>query len=130
MIHDPDNRLNKPGESCGGTHWQHAVNYDYTHHLTRRGWAWEFLRRNKHYVVDWGVAQSEVTLLPGQVPINEHIERLLQRGAPFATWYVEVDQMRGLNDGAGFKKGDGLIHAVARLLERHYYGFAAPAGWN
>ncbi|MBZ0216293.1 MAG: DUF6499 domain-containing protein [Fimbriimonadaceae bacterium] len=44
-----------------------ASNYDYTRHLTHRGWAWEFLRRNKHYVVDWGVAQSEVTMLTGQV---------------------------------------------------------------
>ena len=66
MIHDPDHRLNKPGEVLGGTLWLHAANYDYTRHLTHRGWAWEFLRRNKDYVVDWGVAQDEVTMLPGQ----------------------------------------------------------------
>jgi EAL domain-containing protein (putative c-di-GMP-specific phosphodiesterase class I)/GGDEF domain-containing protein len=60
---------------------------------------------------------NPLTLLPGQVPINEHVERLLARAAPFTTWYVEVDQMRGLNDGAGFQRGDALIHAVARLLE-------------
>jgi hypothetical protein len=66
MIHDPDHRLNKPGEALGGTLWLHAPNYDYTRHLTRRSWAWEFLRRNKHYVVDWAVAQSEVAILLGQ----------------------------------------------------------------
>ncbi len=60
---------------------------------------------------------NPLTLLPGQVPINEHLERLLKRLVPFTAWYVEVDQMRGLNDGEGFKKGDVLIHAVARLLE-------------
>ena len=66
MIHDPDHRLNKPGEAFGRTLRLQAANYDYTRHLTRRGWAWEFLRRNKHYVVDWGVAQGEVTMLQGQ----------------------------------------------------------------
>jgi hypothetical protein len=66
MIHDPDHRLNKPGEALGEMLWLHAGNYDYTRHLTRCGWAWEFLRRNKYYVVDWGVAQSEVTRQLGQ----------------------------------------------------------------
>jgi EAL domain-containing protein (putative c-di-GMP-specific phosphodiesterase class I)/GGDEF domain-containing protein len=60
---------------------------------------------------------NPLTLLPGQVPINEHADRLLKRLVPFTAWYVEVDQMRGLNDGVGFKQGDALIHAVARLLE-------------
>lgn len=60
---------------------------------------------------------SPLTLLPGQVPIHELVEKLLKRLVPFTAWYVEIDQMRGLNDGAGFKKGDRLIHEVARLLE-------------
>ncbi len=66
MIHDPDHRLNKPGEALGGTLWLEAANYDYTRHLTRRGWAWEFLRRNKHYVEDWDFAQAKVTMLQEQ----------------------------------------------------------------
>jgi len=60
---------------------------------------------------------NPLTLLPGQVPINEHLERLLGGKVPFTAWFVEVDQMRGLNDSEGFAKGDGLIHAAARLLE-------------
>src|SRR6185437_8680455 len=32
-------------------------------------------------------------------------------------WFIEVDQMRGLNDTGGFARGDALIHAAARLLE-------------
>jgi EAL domain-containing protein (putative c-di-GMP-specific phosphodiesterase class I)/GGDEF domain-containing protein len=60
---------------------------------------------------------NPLTLLPGQVPINEHLERLLARQTPFTTWFVEIDQMRGLNDTAGFAKGDALIHATAELLE-------------
>jgi EAL domain-containing protein (putative c-di-GMP-specific phosphodiesterase class I)/GGDEF domain-containing protein len=60
---------------------------------------------------------NPLTLLPGQVPINEHLERLLARHVPFTAWFVEVDQMRGLNDTGGFAKGDALIHATAGLLE-------------
>ncbi len=60
---------------------------------------------------------NPLTLLPGQVPINEHLERLLARRVPFSAWFVEVDQMRGLNDSGGFEQGDALIHATARLLE-------------
>ena len=60
---------------------------------------------------------NPLTLLPGQVPINEHLERLLARRVAFSAWFVEVDQMRGLNDCGGFEMGDALIHAAARLLE-------------
>jgi EAL domain-containing protein (putative c-di-GMP-specific phosphodiesterase class I)/GGDEF domain-containing protein len=62
---------------------------------------------------------NPLTMLPGQVPINEHLERLLAGRVPFTAWFVEVDQMRGLNDSVGFAAGDGLIHATARLLEAH-----------
>jgi hypothetical protein len=58
--------LSKPGGSFGRALWVQSTNYDYTRHLTRPGWAWEFLRRNKSYVLDWSVAQSEVTMLRGQ----------------------------------------------------------------
>jgi GGDEF domain-containing protein len=60
---------------------------------------------------------NPLTLLPGQVPINEHLEKLLARHAPFTAWFAEIDQMRGLNDTQGFTKGDALIHATAEMLE-------------
>jgi EAL domain-containing protein (putative c-di-GMP-specific phosphodiesterase class I)/GGDEF domain-containing protein len=62
---------------------------------------------------------NPLTMLPGQVPINEHLERLLGGRVPFSAWFVEVDQMRGLNDSLGFTVGDALIHDTARLLEAH-----------
>ena len=60
---------------------------------------------------------NPLTLLPGQVPINEHLDRLLAGRVPFTAWFIEVDQMRGLNDSEGFAAGDALIHATARLVE-------------
>ncbi len=58
-----------------------------------------------------------LTLLPGQVPVDEHLDRLLAHSHPFTTWLAEVDSLRGLNDAAGFDRGDALIRATARLLE-------------
>lgn len=60
---------------------------------------------------------NPLTLLPGQVPINEHLENLLAAQVPFTAWFTEVDQMRGLNDCEGFAKGDAVIHDTARFLE-------------
>jgi EAL domain-containing protein (putative c-di-GMP-specific phosphodiesterase class I)/GGDEF domain-containing protein len=60
---------------------------------------------------------NPLTLLPGQVPINEHLERLLAAQVPFTAWFIEMDQLRGLNDECGFQQGDALIHDTARLLE-------------
>ena len=60
---------------------------------------------------------NPLTMLPGQVPIHEHLDRLLARHVPFTTWFIELDQMRGVNDCASYERGDGLIHATARLLE-------------
>jgi EAL domain-containing protein (putative c-di-GMP-specific phosphodiesterase class I)/GGDEF domain-containing protein len=60
---------------------------------------------------------NPLTMLPGQVPINEHLERLLGGRVPFTAWFVEVDKMGGLNDSLGFAVGDGLIRETARLLE-------------
>ena len=58
-----------------------------------------------------------LTMLPGQVPMHEHLEKLLLREAPFTAWLAAIDEMTGLNDVEGFATGDRLIHATARLLE-------------
>ena len=59
-----------------------------------------------------------LTLPPGQVPINEHPDRLLARKVPFTAWFAELGQMRGLNDSQGFAQGDAPIHSAARLWNR------------
>jgi len=60
---------------------------------------------------------NPITMLPGQVPVHEHLERLLARHVPFTAWFIELDHMRGVNDCMGYERGDALIHATARLLE-------------
>ncbi|BBD36278.1 hypothetical protein Amn_11580 [Aminobacter sp. Y103A] len=40
------------GNDADWPDWQDEKSYRYTRHLTRRGWAWEFLRRNPTFQRD------------------------------------------------------------------------------
>lgn len=59
---------------------------------------------------------NPLTLLPGNVPINEHMEYLLQSGKSFAVCYADIDSFKPYNDVCGYRKGDELIQFTARLL--------------
>jgi diguanylate cyclase (GGDEF)-like protein len=59
---------------------------------------------------------NPLTLLPGNVPINEHIEYLLQSEKSFAVCYADLDNFKPFNDVCGYRKGDELIQFTARLL--------------
>lgn len=60
---------------------------------------------------------NPLTGLPGNVPINEHIDRLLQNGTTFVAGYFDLDHFKPYNDVYGFRKGDEIIKLTARLLQ-------------
>lgn len=62
---------------------------------------------------------NPLTLLPGSVPIDEHIERLLHHNAVFTACYVDIDHFKPYNDVYGYRRGDELIQLTARLLTGH-----------
>jgi diguanylate cyclase (GGDEF)-like protein len=59
---------------------------------------------------------NPLTLLPGNVPINEHIERLLQANTPFIACYCDLDHFKPFNDSYSYRKGDEMIQLTGRLL--------------
>ncbi len=59
---------------------------------------------------------NPLTLLPGNVPINEHIERLLQANTPFIACYCDLDNFKPFNDCYSYRKGDEMIQLTGRLL--------------
>ena len=59
---------------------------------------------------------NPLTLLPGNVPINEHTERLLQAATPFYACYCDLDNFKQFNDVYGYRKGDEIIQLTARIL--------------
>lgn len=59
---------------------------------------------------------NPLTGLPGNVPIQQHLERLLAGGQGFVTAYADLDQFKPFNDVYGFRRGDDMIRLLARLL--------------
>jgi diguanylate cyclase (GGDEF)-like protein len=60
---------------------------------------------------------NPLTQLPGNVPINEHIDRLLQNGQEFCACYFDLDNFKPYNDVYGFRQGDEVIKHTSRLLQ-------------
>ena len=59
---------------------------------------------------------NPLTQLPGNVPIHERVSLLLEQGEPFTICYADLDHFKPFNDVYGFRRGDDLIQATARLL--------------
>lgn len=59
---------------------------------------------------------NPLTLLPGNVPIAEHTERLLKSKAPFAVCHCDLDHFKPFNDMYGYRKGDEVIQGCAQIL--------------
>jgi diguanylate cyclase (GGDEF)-like protein len=59
---------------------------------------------------------NPLTQLPGNVPINEHIDRLLESGARFWACYVDLDHFKPFNDVYGYRRGDDVIQLTGKML--------------
>jgi len=62
---------------------------------------------------------NPLTGLPGNVPINEHIDRLIRSGTRFAACYIDLDHFKPFNDRYGYRKGDDVIQLTGQVLEAH-----------
>ncbi len=62
---------------------------------------------------------NPLTQLPGNVPINEHIEQLLKDGESFCACYCDLDHFKPFNDVYGFSRGDDIIRLTGRILQEH-----------
>lgn len=59
---------------------------------------------------------NPLTGLPGNVPIQQHIERLFAVGAPFVAVYADLNAFKPYNDAYGFRRGDDIIALLGRIL--------------
>lgn len=59
---------------------------------------------------------NPLTQLPGNVPINEHIDRMLATRSTFVAAYVDIDNFKPYNDVFGYRRGDDVIQALGRLI--------------
>ena len=59
---------------------------------------------------------NPLTQLPGNVPINEKIDELLDRRATFCACYCDLDHFKPFNDVYGFSQGDEMIKITGKIL--------------
>lgn len=71
---------------------------------------------------------NPLTLLPGSVPINHYINRLIAERRSFCVGYFDLDNFKAFNDVYGYRAGDEIIKAVADLLTRHIPADAGMIG--
>lgn len=59
---------------------------------------------------------NPLTLLPGNIPITEHIRRLLEAGVSFTACYFDLNNFKPYNDLYGYWRGDEMIKLVAQSI--------------
>ena len=62
---------------------------------------------------------NPLTQLPGNVPINEHIDKLLEKKQPFTACYCDLDHFKPFNDVYGYRRGDDIIQLTSEILKTH-----------
>jgi EAL domain-containing protein (putative c-di-GMP-specific phosphodiesterase class I)/GGDEF domain-containing protein len=82
----------------------------------------DLLREITRMQIDAARYANPLTQLPGNVPINEHIEHLVQNGVRFCICYCDLDHFKPFNDVYGYRKGDDMIQLTGKLLRRHVDG--------
>ena len=76
----------------------------------------DLLRELTQMQIETARYANPLTLLPGNVPTNEHIERLLHAQTPFVACYFDLDHFKPFNDVYGYRKGDEMIQLTGRIL--------------
>ncbi len=59
---------------------------------------------------------NPLTFLPGNIPISEHIEKLLASGNRFYAAYCDLNHFKPFNDQYGYWRGDEMIRLLSAVL--------------
>jgi len=61
---------------------------------------------------------NPLTFLPGNILLNQHVDRLIDAGSPFHACYVDLNQFKSFNDHYGYWKGDEMLKGAAAILSQ------------
>lgn len=59
---------------------------------------------------------NPLTLLPGNVPIFEYLDQLIDAQSAFTVAYCDIDNFKPFNDVYGYAEGDKVIKLIAEIL--------------
>lgn len=61
---------------------------------------------------------NPLTFLPGNIPITEHLRRLMAGRVHYAATYFDLNNFKPFNDLYGYYRGDEMIKLAARNIQR------------
>ncbi|MBU2547274.1 MAG: EAL and GGDEF domain-containing protein [Proteobacteria bacterium] len=79
--------------------------------------------------VEMAKGANPLTGLPGNVAIEQEIERRSRAGVPSSFIYADLDHFKVYNDQYGFEKGDRVILLLARILQWAVNRHTGPDGY-
>jgi diguanylate cyclase (GGDEF)-like protein len=62
---------------------------------------------------------NPLTFLPGNIPITQHIKRLLDSHTFFVAAYADLNHFKPFNDQYGYWRGDEMIRLLAKVITQH-----------
>jgi diguanylate cyclase (GGDEF)-like protein len=71
-------------------------------------------------------ATNPLSGLPGNPEIEAEIMRRFRSGEPFGIAYVDLNAFKDFNDRYGFREGDRVLQAFARLLQEAMAAYGDP----
>ncbi|WP_018410545.1 EAL domain-containing protein [Methyloversatilis thermotolerans] len=61
---------------------------------------------------------NPLTFLPGNIPITEHLRRLMASDSDYAASYFDLNNFKPFNDLYGYYRGDEMIKLAARSIQQ------------
>lgn len=55
--------------------------------------------------------------LPGNVPIQKHLQTLIHQKRGFCVFYIDIDHFKAYNDYYSYEQGDDVIRMVSHLMQ-------------
>ncbi len=80
------------------------------------GTAERLVRRVSESRIEAARHANPLTFLPGNIPISEHIRRLIAGDNPFGASYCDLNHFKPFNDRFGYWQGDKMIRLLASVI--------------
>jgi diguanylate cyclase (GGDEF)-like protein len=80
------------------------------------------LRRLEEMYLD----ASPLTRLPGSIAMENVLKKRIESGNPLAFCYIDMDNFKAFNDKYGYARGNEVIVATSRIIEKSAAETGAP----
>ncbi len=104
---------------AGGVDWSAVEADDYLLRDEEDGWVADHIQARLELTLCRAARSMDtnpLSKLPGNTSIMQRIQDLIDRKAPFALAYVDLDNFKAFNDKYGFSRGDEALMMAARVI--------------